>query len=444
MKYVIFTLAAMAVVPGAFFFAFSKKWLGRMMVLLMIPVLFQRWTAINFDSIEWYRGTVRGFEVSLCYLVAVMVLLTEIVRGKKITWVPGAGAWLYLLYFFWSCLSLQNCASVEFACMELWKMVMMYIVFIAVYNWLQHGGDPSNLVYGLAIVLVYNFFTVVRQHVAGIWQTRGTFQHQNSLALYALLAVPIFLAYYLTVRERFGKYLMFASLACSSACLVRTFSRGSIACLPFACFVTTGLCLVRNFSIKVVSRMIPLAVVGLVGVLAIAPLVIIRFVTAPGSSANGRIQLARVAVNMMKDEPVFGIGINNWGIKVNPPYPYWKGTGRRTNPGEDGDDYQDTLVETVYLLVGAECGLPALGIMLAMYAYFFFSSLRLTRRLAGTSYFYLPAGIAGGLTGCYMQSCLEWVLKQATSFVEMMILFAVISYLNANWNELRALEQERE
>ncbi len=443
MKYVIFSLASMAVIPGAFFFAVNKKWLGRMMVLLMIPVLFQRWTAINFDSVEWYRGTVRGFEVSLCYLVAIMVLLTEIVRGKKITWVPGAGAWLYLLYFFWSCLSLKNCASAEYACMELMKMVMMYIVFIAVYNWLQHGGDPTNLIYGLAIVLVYNFVVIIHQHVTGTWQTRGTFQHQNSLALYALLAVPLFLARYLTVRGRFGKYLMFVSLACASACLVRTFSRGAIACLPFACFVTTAICFVRNFSFSLVSRIMPLAIVGFAGLLAIAPLVIIRFVTAPKASGNGRIQLARVAVNMMKDEPIFGIGINNWGIKVNPPYPYWKGTGRRLNPGEGGEDYKDTLVETVYLLVGAECGIPALGIMLVMYFYFFSRCLKLTKRLAGTSYFYLPAGIAGGLTGCYMQSCLEWVLKQATSFSEMMIFFAVVSYLNANWKELRALELKK-
>ena len=443
MKYVIFSLAAMAVIPGAFFFAFSKKWLGRMMVLLMLPVLMQRGTAINFVSVEWYRGTVRGFEISLCYLVAIMVILTQIIRGKSIKWVPCAGAWLYLAYFFWSCLSLQNCANVQYGCMELLKMVMMYLVFVAVYNWLDHGGDVKNLLAGFAIVLVCNFFMIIYQHVAGVWQARGTFQHQNSLALYALMLVPIFFARYLNARGSFEKYMTFVVLAFGSATLVRTFSRGAIASLPFACLLTMILCFVWNFRFGLIPRILPLVVIGLAGVLAILPLVIIRFATASGASSRGRVEFARLAVNMMKDEPVFGIGINNWGIKVNPPYPYWKGTGRRTNPGETGDDYKDGIVETVYLLVGAECGLPALAIMLAMYGYFFFSCLGLVRRLSGTYISYLPAGIAGGLLGCYMQSCLEWILKQATSFAEMMILFAVIAYLNKNWRALRALELKK-
>ena len=443
MKYVIFSLAALAVIPGAFFFSVNKKWLGRMMILLMIPVLFQQWTSINFVSIEWYRGTVRGFEMSLSYLVAIMVILTEIVRGKRIKWVPGAGAWLYLAYFLWSCLSLQNCANVQYGCMELMKMVMMYLVFVAVYNWLECGGEVKDLLAGFAIVLVYNLVTMAYQHVSGVWQARGTFQHQNSFALYALMLVPIFFARYLYARGSLEKYTTFVVLACGAGALVRTFSRGAIACLPFASLLTMGLCFVRNFRFGLVSRMLPLTVIGLAGVLAILPLVVRRFMTAAGASGEVRIEYIRLALNMIKDEPVFGVGINNWGIKVNPPYPYWKGTGRRTHPGEGGPKFQDSIVETVYMLVAAECGVPALLIMLSMYAYFFFSCLKLTRRLAGTYVFYLPAGIAGGLFGCYMQSCLEWILKQATSYVEMMILFAIVAYLNKNWRELRALELEK-
>ncbi len=442
MKYVIFSIAAFATIPGAVLFAFSKKWLGRMMVLMMIPVLFQRWTAINFNSVEWYRGTVRGFEVSLTYLVALMVLFTLLVRGCRIKLVPETGAWLYLAYFGWSCLSLMNCASVEFGLMELMKMAMMYLVYVAVYNWLERGGRPSALLAGFAVVLVYNFVTVVRQHFGGVWQAPGTFQHQNSLALYALLASPVFLARYLNNAGRAEKLVALAVCCCGSACLVRTFSRGAIACYPVACAVTVALCFLYNFRMRLVARFLPFAAIGLAGALAIAPLVIWRFVNAPKSSANGRVRLARCALNMIKAEPLIGVGINNWGIKVNPPYTYWVGTGCRTAPGENDPDFQDTLVETVYLLVGAECGIPALLIMLAMYAHFLVSCVRLSRRLAGTSYFYLPAGIAGGLSGCYLQSCLEWVLKQATSFSEMLILFAAVSYLNNNWSRLRAQELE--
>ncbi len=440
MKYAIFSLACLAVVPAAIVFAYSRKWLGRMMVLMMLPVLFQRYTAINFCSVEFYRGTVRGFEVSLCYLAAAMVILSLAVRGRRIRLLPEAGAWLYLAYFLWSCLSLRNCANVQFGCMELMKMVMMYVVYVAVYNWLEAGGRPKDLLAGFGVVLVYNFLAVVKQHVTGVWQTPGTFQHQNSLALYALLVAPTFLSRYLNVGGRAAKHASFVVFACASACLVRTFSRGAIACLPVACLVTTALSFARNFSARLFSRIAPLAAIGLAGALAILPLVVVRFQTAARKSGEGRVEFARLALNMIRDKPWIGVGINNWGIKVNPPYTYWVGTGRRTAPGEGGDDYKDGIVETVYLLTAAECGLPALAIMLAWYGHYLLSCLRLTKRLAGTAYFYLPAGIAGGLVGCYMQSCLEWILKQATSFAEMMVLFAVVSYLNRNWRRLRAKE----
>lgn len=50
----------------------------------------------------------------------------------------------------------------------------------------------------------------------------------------------------------------------------------------------------------------------------------------------------------------------------------------------------------------------------------------------------MPAGILGGLTGCYLQSGLEWVLKQQLSFLLLMVFFATLSWMNQHWRELRA------
>ena len=43
--------------------------------------------------------------------------------------------------------------------------------------------------------------------------------------------------------------------------------------------------------------------------------------------------------------------------------------------------------------------------------------------------FYIPAGIVGGLTAIYLQSTLEWVMKQQVNFIQMMILFAMLGLL---------------
>lgn len=137
---------------------------------------------------------------------------------------------------------------------------------------------------------------------------------------------------------------------------------------------------------------------------------------------------------MIKDEPWRGVGINNWGIKINPPYDYAERAERVNNRGED---FKDGIVETVYLLVGAECGLPALAAMLAWFFWHLYSCFRLCFRLRGTQWFFIPAGLMGGLTIGYMQSCFEWVFRQQLNLICLMFMFALISYLNTNWRKLQ-------
>ena len=442
MKYVVFVLALLGMIPAAIMSAVNRRLFMLLPICFMLPVVVYQQTSINPISFEDYRGTVRGYEVNSVYLAGILILAAILLRGRKISLAPDWGARLYLLYFAWSCLSLMNVESMLVAGAEVWKMVMMYVVFLAVYNWLKIEKDPRPFLVGFALVFLGQFEIVVREHLVGIYQVRGSFMHQNSFALYLLMGLPLFFSYYLNSgrRER-GKWLFALAFFLGSGCLVRTYSRGSIACYPIALAVVLFLSLRRNFNFRQIRRLVPLCALGLVGFLLILPRVIDRFVYAPESSGNTRVNFARCALNMIRAEPLFGVGLNNWGIKVNPPYPYWKGTGLREGIGDD-PTFKDGIVETVYLLVCAECGIPALLVMLAWYAYYVISCRRLVRRLAGTSWFFLPVGLLGGLTGAFLQSTLEWVLKQSVNFSEMMIFFAMISFLNGNWKELREREAE--
>ncbi len=440
MKYVIFILTCLGTIPAAVWCALSRRSFELMATAMCLPALVYQNTAINPLSFEWYRGTARGYEISLIYLVAITILMTLALRHKKISFFPDGGSKLYLLYFIWTCLSMQNAASLICSGAEILKMLMMLLVFAATYSWLCAVKDPKPLLLGLALVVTGTFFLVVRQHLGGIWQVTGPFPHQNSLALYMLMAAPVFFSYYLNAdRGAKGSLLFAAAFFLGSGCLVRTYSRGAIACYPIALFVVFALSVFRKFKTRLFVRLLPLVLLGLLGLLLILPRIIERFENAPKSSGDTRIEFARVALNMMKDQPLFGVGVNNWGIKVNPPYTYWVGTGRRMRGGEGLDDptFLDGIVETVYLLVGAECGIPALIIMLVWYGYYLLSCWRLSKKLAGTSWFFLPVGLAGGLLGTFLQSTLEWVLKQSVNFSEMIIFFALVSFMNAHWRDLK-------
>jgi hypothetical protein len=44
----------------------------------------------------------------------------------------------------------------------------------------------------------------------------------------------------------------------------------------------------------------------------------------------------------------------------------------------------------------------------------------------GTDYQYFAIGLTGGLLAIYLESTLEWVLKQTNNFYQLMLMFAMI------------------
>ena len=435
MKYLFFFAAVMAILPGTVAMLCNRAWIRRAMLGLTIPVLVFNSTAINFFSHEHYRGTARGMEISIIYIVAVAILLTlTILRGPRNLF-PDWGSRLYLVYFLLCLPSLRNADNRLYSFFELWKMVMIYLVFLAVYHYLEFSkGDFDIIMYGILIVVGVNFAIIVLQHFQGIYQVQGVFPHQNSLAMYMLLAGMLFFSRYFNQAEGRRSRLFFIGFCMASAALVRTYSRGAIACYPMSGLLTLYGSIRYKFTFRKIYILLLICVIGAIGVAAFLPRVIERFEKAPAASGQTRKNLAIAAVNMMRDVPYAGVGINNWGIKINPPYNY----SRHREGKHYDEDYKDGIVETIYLLVGAECGLPGLFMLLTWFGYYWFSSIRLLRRLRGTPYFYIPAGALGGMSGIFLQSTLEWVLKQQINFMLLAIVFACLSYLNRHCKEIVA------
>ena len=435
MKYLFFFAALIAILPSVTALLCERRWIRWSVLGLTLPLLVFNSTAINFFSNELYRGTSRGMEISIIYIIAVILLLTlAILKGPGKIF-PDSGSKLYLLYFLCCLPSIQNADNALFSFFELWKMIMIYLVFLAVYYYLEYSkGDFDILLFGIMAVIAVNFLIIVREHFSGIYQVRGVFPHQNSMAMYMMLAGIIFFSRYFNLCEGWKSKVFFAAFVLASVSLVRTYSRGALACYPLAGLTTLLGSIWYKFTLRKVYIFFILAFIGLGGLALFLPRIIERFQQAPESSGQTRKDLAVAALNMMKDKTWTGVGINNWGIKINPPYEY----GQHRDNLHYEKDHKEGIVETVYLLVGAECGVPGLFCMLLWFGYYWLSSLRLLRVLRRTPFFYLPAGALGGLTGIFLQSCLEWVLKQQINFMLLVTVFAFISYLNRHGRELAA------
>lgn len=454
MKYVAFFLALLGAVPLAVIAALNRRMLSLVAFCLLVPLLLFNATSINFFSLEFYRGTSRGMEVSLVYVLALAMVMAAAVKGRLRNPFPDLGSLIYLVYFILSALSIRQATVHELngvfldgmfvdgilvdgaalGLMELWKMVMMGLVFYAVYLYLDYVRNPTALLRGIAVVVVFCFLEVVKQHYVGISQARGTFPHQNSMAMFMMMVAPVFFVYYLDFAKSAPSFYLYAfAFICGSASLFRSYSRGAMACYPIASAIAAFLCVKRNFKSSFAVRMLPLVLIGMLGMLLLLPKIIDRFEHASSQSGDTRKRFAGMALRMMEAHPYTGVGLNNWGVNV------------RTDEYLSDDDiearwHETGIVETVYLLVGAECGIPALIVLLCWYAYYWITAFRLSARLAGTRWFFLPTGIFAGLTGCYLQSTLEWVMKQQVNFVVTMVFFATLAWLNRNWRTLKAEE----
>jgi len=427
MKYLIFLIAFMGVLPLGYILTLKRKYMRYAFLGVLLPVMMFNQVSINFFSHETYRGTSRGMEVSLVYLIALAMLTGMWILYRKKPLLPDTGSKIYWVYFLLCIPSLINADNALFSWFEMWKMIMMYIVFLCTYYYLYYTRDFNTVMTGFGIVAAVTFLTVVFQHVKGIHQANGLFPHQNSMGMYMCLIAPVFFAYYFN-RNKGRKRFLFAGffLAASAACM-RTYSRGAMVCLPFGCAITVLLSLRYQFHMRKIQILLPIMLVCFFGALLLLPNIIKRFENAPKESLMTRQYLAASAWNMMKDKPFAGVGLNNWGIKINPPYPYCE--YRYEAPKRFSKEFKEGIVETSYLLVGAECGFLALAAFLAWLGYYYIAACKLVKKLRRTELFYIPAGIVGGLSAVYLQSTLEWVMKQQVNFIQMMMLFAALSIL---------------
>lgn len=436
MKYVIFAMTAFSVFPLAYLMSINARWMKFGFWGMIASMCLYHRTSINFFSHEEYRGSARGMEVSLIYILIATILLALKFRRETESRLPDVGFRLYVLYFLLCLPSLFNADDLLISWLEVWKMLMLFLVYYTVYSYLCATDDTKSIMMGLAIFLFVNFIFVAMSHFGGMYQPHGVFPHRNGMAMGMLLLGPAFFGAYLRsgIRTAFGKLCVLGFVS-AGVCTMWSYSRGSMMMMPVAYGIVAIACLFeRRRPIRRWLRIIPLLIVGIVGLAYMFPRIIDRFVNAPKASGDTRIALAYCAREMIKDHPYAGVGINNWSLNMSPDHPYQELAGERL-----GLELNYTgIVETVYLLVCAECGIPALAAMVAWFAWYWVLCIRLMRRFRNTPYFYIPAGLLGSLTANYFQSTLEWVLRQQLNLVCLMTMFAMLSYLNANSARLLA------
>lgn len=385
--------------------------------------------SIHIMPMPRWTGTARGYAFSAVYLFANPLLLSTIVSRKYKTRLFPPGSFFYFLYYLSILLSGVNAVHMHQWGFEVCKMFWMYITFLAAFNYLNNSKNLTFFVYIVSILLIYLFIVGFNQkYRLGRIQVASTFPHQNSLALYLELFGLLMLG--VLMNERISKLLFFLTAFAfggSVLLIVFTYSRGGLVIyfggIAIVCALSV---LINGFSAKRLLLML----IGLIIVLSIVmyalPNIIRRFTGASEGSKNTRISLALAARRIANDYPL-GVGANNFTEYCGAKYGY-----SVELYGENATNSHGGIVETIYLLVAAECGWYGMGLLILWFLYYYFSdiiSIFVLRKKPCSGF---VIGLFGGLTCCYWHSTLEWSLKQPNNFAEQMIIYALIGVIAVN------------
>lgn len=442
-KYLIFFLTLIFLVPIGVVLASTSKFFEKVILFMMIFFTCRLTESIHFVSRELYRGTSRGFEVGLVDLVALVLFLVIIIRrGKdfKIRLIPP-GSFIYFIYFAFSLASIINAYEPLYSYFEILKMVRMYFYFWVLYNYFNSYERIALAIHFIPVIIIYIFIIALNQkYRLGVYQISGPLPHQNSLCMYMTILSTIMFSQ--LMNEKSASFLksafIFLMFAMGSLLVFFTLSRAGMVCYIGGCLVVLLLSYASGFETKkfIITGLI--GVGAIIAVVAMINTVMQRFETAPKQSKLTRYNLAISAVNMANDK-FLGIGLNNFGVKVNAPWPYSKHLDK-----EKDKKFKEGLVETVYLMIAAETGWLNLGVFAVFLLFYYVMNLINIFRFVNTEYQYFAIGLAGGLGSIYLQSSLEWVLKQSPNFYQLMFCFAIIAAMKGIYKREFAREQRKE
>jgi hypothetical protein len=301
------------------------------------------------------------------------------------------------LYFFAVLLSAIDALEPEAAFFYVWQLARIFLVYAVT---ARASADPRTvpmILTGMAAALIIEAgFAIWQRFGLGMFQTTGSFYHQNLLGMMSLLVTFPFFALLLAGRKGWLPPLV---LLAGFIVQILTVSRGTIGIAGAGYAAVFALSAMRRFSPRK-------GVVLLVALTTIAMVVppILSSIERRGETQVDRSDASRVALNneaamLLSDHPL-GVGANQYVIAA-----------RQGGYREIGADWAAP-VHNVYWLVAAETGY----IGLITFVVFLFCppilALRCGWRYQGDPRADLLIGFGVALLTVYVQSLFEWVFLQ--------------------------------
>jgi O-antigen ligase len=392
------------------FLTLSVGWLPRVLlgiVLLDIPIQFG--THLYYSEKDAAMGALGGLSVSATTIAVCMLYFLWFLRAMTRKGAEESGALHFniplAIYLVISVLSVAVAQDATLAWFEVILLVEACLIYFYIANTVRTRQDVLFVFAMLTIgcllesmVMIVMWFTVtpsttwdlpIHLHAEGIgngglMRLGGTVGSSNFAAAYLSISIASAASALFTDLGKIYKWPAIAVLGLGSVALVLTFSRGGWMALALSLLLICGIAWKRRgFSLKA-----PIAIVVILSLLYIPFHEVIseRLFGDDRGSAESRIPLMNLALRIIEDNPLLGVGANNFTVAMD---------RYLTSEFRQGFLFA---VHNKYLLVLAETGIGGLLALLA----FLVGTIRKAWqcwRVNDRLFSPLALGFAAGITG---------------------------------------------
>jgi O-antigen ligase len=237
----------------------------------------------------------------------------------------------------------------------------------------------------------------------------GLFVHPIVFADFLFLSLPLVTAGLALARTRAMRAFMSLTLLAGLAGLALTLSRGAwlsgILVAVVLLTVTRRLGLLSRLALR--RTLLAALLVALVGAAAFGPRIYDRLTESHAGNLDVRFELNWIALRMIAAHPLSGQGLNVFTAVME-----------RFDP-KDVMAYFPAPAHNLYLLEAAEAGIPALLLLLGMFASILVYAARRIRRLDDPALEWTAIAVVAGLVGLLLSQLADFSyrLEPLRSFV---------------------------
>jgi O-antigen ligase len=205
------------------------------------------------------------------------------------------------------------------------QLCELFLIYLFVANYIKTYNDLEFVLTVASLLLLVESAFILFQKFTGFTfgfgglsgvivgnRIAGTLESPNNAGAYLATNLPIAFSLFLVTKAPHKKYLSAAAMFVGAMALIAPLSRGAwqgfLIAMSFIVFI--GL-LKRWMRLKDIA---PMVLILLVTILLFYGQISKRLTADDGGSAESRSVLNTLAMNMIKDKPIFGVGANTFAL----------------------------------------------------------------------------------------------------------------------------------